>query len=565
VIINFVVVTKGAGRISEVTARFTLDALPGKQMAIDADLNAGAITQDEARHRRREVSRESEFYGAMDGASKFVKGDAIAGILILLINIVGGFTIGMMYHSLSANQAAEYYVLLTIGDGLVAQVPSLLLSAATAILVTRVSDAQDIGKQISGQLFNSPKGLIVAGAILFVMGVIPGMPNLVFLMLGIPLLAVGYHLRTKEGEVTEEAPDVSKATKQPESELSWQDVPGVDIIGLQVGYRLIPLADSNQGGELLARIKGVRRKLSEEIGFLVQPVHIKDNLDLDPNTYRINLQDVPVGEGKVYPSKFLAIDPGHALGDLQGIVTKDPTFGLDAVWIDATQRDDAQAMGFTVVDAGSVVATHLSELLKSNAQQLLGHDEVQQLLDLLRESSPRLVENLDKTLNLGIVLKVMQNLLEERVPVRDMRSIAEALAEHAPKSQDPDVLTAQVRISLVRMIYQHINGMKPELSVTTLDPKLEQILLQTLSGTDTGGVEPGLAEQMMKQIADAISQCEAQDVPPVVLVGTAIRQWLSRLVRGNHPSAYVMSYEELPGMKKVKVVATVGGQQDVGA
>ncbi|MCB1692962.1 MAG: flagellar biosynthesis protein FlhA [Pseudomonadales bacterium] len=560
VIINFVVVTKGAGRVSEVTARFTLDAMPGKQMAIDADLNAGAITQDQARTRREEIGRESDFYGAMDGASKFVRGDAIAGILILFINVIGGFAIGMIYHNLSAAQAAENYVLLTIGDGLVAQVPSLLLSAATAILVTRVSDSQDMGQQVVSQLFASPKGLMVAGCVLLILGLIPGMPNIVFLLLAAGLLGAGYLIKERQSRTPELIEDAPKDDVAPtNAELSWEDVPSVDIIGLQVGYRLIPMVDAGQGGELLARIKGIRKKLSQDIGFLIQPVHIKDNLDLDPNQYRITMLDVPLGEGKVYPGKHLAINPGQSLGKLDGIRTTDPAFGLEAVWIEAHQRDEAQAIGYTVVDASTVIATHLSELLKSHAHDLLGHDEVQHLLDMLAESSPRLVENLvPKTLSLGVVLKVMQNLLEEGIPVRDIRSIAEALAEHAGKSQDPDVLTARVRVSLGRIIYQNINGMEPELAVMALEPKLEQILLQTISGNGSDGIEPGLAEKMMREVNESTRQFEALGKPPVLLVSSSIRQWLARLVRSNQPSLNVLAYEELPAAKKVKVVTTIG-------
>ncbi|MGB0692354.1 MAG: flagellar biosynthesis protein FlhA [Pseudomonadales bacterium] len=560
VLINFVVVTKGAGRISEVTARFTLDAMPGKQMAVDADLNSGLLTQEEAKQRREEISREADFYGAMDGASKFVKGDAIAGILILLINIVGGFTIGMLSHDLSADRAAEFYVLLTIGDGLVAQIPSLVLSVATAIMVTRVSDAQDMGDQIVSQLIGSPKALMVTGGILLGLGVIPGMPNLVFLVLAAILIGAGYLLQDSE-QVLDEA--VDEPVEAPEAEesrdLSWDDVSPVDIVGLQVGYRLISLVDQNQGGELLGRIKGVRKKLSQEQGFLIQPVHIKDNLDLDPNGYRISLLDVPVGEGKVYPDRMLAIDSGQLLGELQGIATKDPTFGLDAIWIDNEQKEEAQSLGYTVVDAGTVVATHLSQLLKTYAHELLGHEEVQQLLDMLAETSPKLVENLTpKTLPLGTVLKVLQNLLEEGLPIRDIRSIAEALAEHASKSQDPDTLTGLVRISLGRMIYQHINGMAPELAAVSLDPKLEQLLHSVVTGAGNENVEPGLAEKMMEQVGELAEQMEAQGMPPVLLVGSPLRQWLARLLRPSNTSLNVLAYEELPGSKRIKIIATVG-------
>ena len=559
VIINFVVVTKGAGRISEVTARFTLDAMPGKQMAIDADLNSGSISQEEARRRREEVSRESDFYGAMDGASKFVRGDAIAGILILVINVIGGFAIGVMTHDLSAGEAAEFYVLLTIGDGLVAQVPSLLLSAATAILVTRVSDEHDIGEQVFLQLFKSRQGLGVAGGVLFVLGVIPGMPNLVFLPLAGLLVAAAWFLSEETEEEARSIEAVSEEVTEEQVDLSWADVPPIDIVGLQVGYKLISLVDRNQDGELLRTIKGVRKKLSREVGFLVQPVHIKDNLSLDPNGYRVTILDVVVAEGNVYPGRLLAIDPGSALGELPGTETTDPTFGMRAYWIDETSRDQAQSLGYTVVDAVTVIATHLSESLKRHAHELLGHDEVQQLLDVLAQGAPRLVESLvPKALSLGVVLKVMQSLLEEGIPVRDMRSIAEALAEHASKSQDPDVLLGQVRVSLGRMICQNVNDGGDLLSVATVDPKLEQILLHSISEGGTGGMEPGLAEKMMQEIRDAIAAMEGQGKPPVLLVGMALRQWIARLVKMHHPTAHVLAFEEIPGDKKIDVVATVG-------
>ncbi len=560
VIINFVVVTKGAGRVSEVSARFTLDAMPGKQMAIDADLNAGALTQDQARARREEISREADFYGAMDGASKFVKGDAVAGILILVINIVGGFLIGLFAHNLSMEQAAENYILLTIGDGLVAQIPSLLLSAATAIMVTRVSDSHDMGEQVMSQLFNSPKSMAVTGGVLAIFGLIPGMPGFVFFLLAALLGAGAWLLAQQTSAPAEELlPDVVEEERKSENaDLSWDDVQPVDVVGLQVGYRLIPMVDQNQGGELLGRIKGVRKKLTQEYGFLIQPVHIKDNLDLDPNAYRLTLLDVPVGEGKIYPGKEMAISPGQVLGPVDGIPGHDPAFGLDAIWIDPELKEEAEAKGYTVVDAATVVATHLNQVLKTHVHELLGHEEVQQLLDQLSRSAPHLVENLvPKTLSLGCVLKVMQNLLSEGIPVRDIRSIAEALAEHASKSQDPDVLTGHVRTSLGRLIFQHINGMSDELSAMTLDPKLEQILLSSLQGQGEV-MEPGLAERMMKQLNDGIAQMESRGETPVLLVASAIRQWISQLIRSSQPSLHVLAFEELPGNKRIKVVATIG-------
>jgi len=564
VIINFVVVTKGAGRISEVTARFTLDAMPGKQMAIDADLNAGLISQDEALQRRDDVSREADFYGAMDGASKFVRGDAVAGILILFINIIGGFSVGVLQHDLSAAEAGHNYVLLTIGDGLVAQIPSLLLSTAAAIIVTRVSGSQDMGNEVVTQLFSNPKVLFVTGALIGIMGLVPGMPNVVFLALAAMLGALGYvQLQQQKVEVIPVDPEPVEKPAEVR-DLSWDDVLAVDEIGLEVGYRLISLVDKNQGGELLARIKGVRKKLSQELGFLIHSVHIRDNLDLSPNEYRISFHDVIVGQGEVYPGKDLAINPGQVYGELEGVATKDPTFGLDAVWIDSSQRDDAQAMGFTVVDCGTVIATHLSQLLKNQAHELIGQDGVQQLLDKLAQTSPKLVENLvPKLLGLGEVTKVMQNLLEEGVPIRDIRTIAEALADQGGKSQDTDTLTSQVRIALGRTIYQTVNGVGEEMSVMVLDSQLEQILQGAMQGT-AGGLEPSLMESVITQVIQASGRIEAEGKNPVLLVASNIRLFLSRLLRGRMGNFYILGYEEIPASKNIKVVATIGsGQQQL--
>ncbi|MEZ5480937.1 MAG: flagellar biosynthesis protein FlhA [Porticoccaceae bacterium] len=561
VIINFVVVTKGAGRISEVTARFTLDAMPGKQMAIDADLNAGLITQEEALRRRDDVSRESDFYGAMDGASKFVRGDAVAGILILFINIIGGFSVGVLQHNLSAGEAAHNYVLLTIGDGLVAQIPSLLLSTAAAIIVTRVSGSQNMGDAVITQLFSNPRVLFIAGGLIGIMGLVPGMPNLVFLTLAAAMCALGYLQHQKQQvELLPVEPEPTERPAEPK-DLSWDDVTPVDEIGLEVGYRLISLVDKKQCGELLGRIKGVRKKLSQELGFLIHSVHIRDNLDLSPNEYRISFHDVAVGQGEVFPGKELAINPGQVHGQLDGVATKDPTFGLDAVWVDTSQRDDAQAMGYTVVDCGTVVATHLSQLIKNYAHELIGQDAVQQLLDKLAQSSPKLVENLvPKLLGLGEVTKVMQNLLEEGIPIRDVRTIAEALAEHGAKSQDTDTLTSQVRIALGRVIFQTVNGVGGEMSVMTLDSQLEQILQSAIQGVP-GGLEPSLIESVINQIVQASAKIEAEAKAPVLLVASGIRRFLSRLLGGRMESLYILAYEEIPADKNIKVVATIGSGQ----
>jgi flagellar biosynthesis protein FlhA len=563
-IINFVVVTKGAGRISEVNARFTLDAMPGKQMAVDADLNSGLITQDEARARRQEIAGEADFYGSMDGASKFIRGDAVAGILILFINIVFGLGIGMIQHDLEFTVALHNYTLLTIGDGLVAQIPSLVLSTAAAIAVTRVSAARDMGEQVIAQVLGKPRPVAITAVIIGSLGLIPGMPNVVFLTLGCLFGGIAWLIWKRQQQPQVEQPE---EVVQPESEtrhkdLSWDDVPLVDVIGLEVGYRLIPLVDASQGGQLMSRIKGVRRKLSQELGFLVQPVHIRDNLDLAPNVYRITLMGVPLGEGEVYPSKELAINPGQVYGKLRGIETLDPSFGLEAVWIDSAMRDEAQTMGYTVVDTSTVVATHMSHLLHMHAHELIGHEEVQQLLDMLGRSSPKLVEDLvPKLLPLGTVLKVLQNLLAEGVQVRDMRTIAETLAEHAPSSQNSDTLTAAVRSALSRQIYQQINGMEKEMAVISLNPELEQILQNSVQkGAEAGlGIEPGLAEHMIMELKQCVQRQAAANKAPVLLVSPAIRAPLAKLFRTLAPDLHVLAYNEVPDSKQIKVVAAVGG------
>jgi len=563
VIINFVVVTKGAGRVAEVSARFTLDAMPGKQMAIDADLNSGLITQDEARTRREEIGQEADFYGAMDGASKFVRGDAIAGILILFINIIGGLAIGTLQFDLPIADAMRNYTLLTIGDGLVAQIPSLVLSSATAIIVTRVSSKQKMGEQVIDQLFGNPMVLAISGSIIGFMGLIPGMPNFAFLTLAAGA-GVGAWLSWKRQQqqlLPAEQPAEVDATPQEARDLSWEDVGPVDIIGLEVGYRLIPLVDRAQGGQMMDRIKGVRKKLSQELGFLVQPVHIRDNLELAPNAYRIMLMGVPVGESEIYPDRDLAINPGRVFGTVQGVETRDPAFGLEAVWIPTSERDNAQTLGYTVVDASTVVATHLSELLQGHANELIGHEEVQQLLDVLSKTAPKLVEDLvPGTLSIGVVLKVLQNLLEERIPVRDMRTIAETLAEFGSRSQDPGALTAAARVALGRSIIQHINGMGPEVQVITLDPSLEQILQTSIQAVSEGGagIEPGLAERMHQSLVESVRRQESAGQASILLVTPAIRPWLAKLVRHSIPGLQVLAYNEIPDNKQIKVVANIG-------
>lgn len=567
-IINFVVVTKGAGRIAEVSARFTLDAMPGKQMAIDADLNAGLIDQEQARTRREEVTMEADFYGSMDGASKFVKGDAIAGIMILFINILGGLIIGMVQYDLPISQAAEIYTILTIGDGLVAQIPSLLLSIAAAITVTRENTDADMGGRMLGQMFDDPKALIITAGILLIMGVVPGMPHLAFLTLGgvaaggaywqinrIKQKAVDLENQQKNGELTP-----SGAPKAPK-ELGWDDVNSVDTIGLEVGYRLIPLVDKSQGGELLDRIKGVRKKLSQEMGFLIPPVHIRDNLDLSPNNYNISLMGVGCGNADIYHDKDMAINPGQVFGPIEGVVGIDPAFGLEATWIDAVQREQAQALGYTVVDTATVVATHLSQILSNNAAQLLGHEEAQNLLDLLAKKHPKLVEGLvPEVLSLSTVVKVLQSLLNENVAVRDIRTIVQTLVDYGPRSQDAEVLTAACRISLKRMIVQEIIGNEVELPVITLSTDLEQILHQSMQagGNEGAGIEPGLAERIQTSLVEASQQQELKGQAAVLLTSGILRSTLAKFVKHTIPSLHVLSYQEIPDDKQIKIISSIG-------
>ncbi|PSV23344.1 flagellar biosynthesis protein FlhA [Photobacterium leiognathi subsp. mandapamensis] len=563
-IINFMVVTKGAGRISEVSARFTLDALPGKQMAIDADLNAGLIDQEQARTRRFEVTKEADFYGSMDGASKFVKGDAIAGILILFINIIGGLIIGMSQHGLTFGSAIEIYSLLTIGDGLVAQIPSLLLSIAAAMMVTRQNTDEDMGQQMYFQMFNNPQALIITGVILFVMGIVPGMPHIPFLLLAAMIGAAAYWRvkKDKEAALVEKEPAPTElAPTQPLKELSWDDVQPVDTIGLEVGYRLISMVDKDQGGELLERVKGVRKKLSQDFGFLIPPVHIRDNLELPPNSYRISLMGVACGEANIHPKMDLAINPGQVFGSIDGEMTTDPAFGLEAVWVQDSQREHAQALGYTVVDSATVLATHLSQLLTNNASQLLGHEEVQNLLEMLGQSAPKLVDGfVPEQLPLGVVVKVMQNLLNEAIPLRDIRTIVQTLSEYSSKSQDPDILTAAVRIGLKRLICQEINGIEVELPVITLVPELEQILHQTMqsAGGESSGIEPGLAERLQRSLTEATQQQELKGEPAVLLTSGVLRSTLAKFVKNTIPSLRVLSYQEVPDEKQIRIVNAVG-------
>jgi flagellar biosynthesis protein FlhA len=561
-VINFVVVTKGSGRISEVSARFTLDAMPGKQMAIDADLNAGLITQDEARTRRADIRAEADFYGSMDGASKFTRGDAVAGILILLINIIGGLAIGILGHGMPFAEAGKRYTLLTIGDGLVTQIPALLLSTAVALIVTRMSRAQDMGGEMTKQLFGHPKALGVAAGLLATLGLIPGMPNLPFLFMSLLCGSAAYAVARRRAAPPAEAPEPAKAAPQNNEsrELSWDDVKPVDLIGLEVGYRLVPLVDKRQSGDLLARVRGVRRKLSQDLGFLVPAVHIRDNLDLAPNVYRITLGGVPVGESIIYPDRELAINPGRVFGPIQGIATKDPAFGMDAVWIEPSARDQAQTLGYTVVDPSTVIATHLSFIVQGHAHEILGHEEVQHLLNTLAKSAPKLVEDLvPRVVPLSTLVRVLQGLLAERVPIRNMRTIIETIAEHAPKTPDAAVLQGQVRVALGRQIVQDIAGVNAELPVITLEPDLEKLLHGSLAGNAANpGLEPGLAERLQQRLTEASRRQESAGEPSVLLVPPALRHTLARFTRSSVPNLHVLAWNEIPDNRKVRLVSAVG-------
>ena len=565
-LINFIVITKGAGRIAEVSARFTLDAMPGKQMAIDADLNAGLIGEDEARKRRATVALEADFYGSMDGASKFVRGDAVAGILILFINIIGGLIIGILQHDMSVGDAAKTYTLLTIGDGLVAQIPALIISTAAGLVVTRVATEQDIGQQLVAQLFGNPMVLALTAIILGTLGMIPGMPNFVFLMLASILGFLAWRGMKKPVATTKDAASTAQqAVVQPTEsvEASWSDVVAVDVLGLEVGYRLIPLVDRAQDGELLKRIRGLRKKFAQEIGFLPAPVHIRDNLELRPNAYRLTLKGVPIGEGEAFPGQYLAINPGRVSGQLDGTQTQDPAFGLPAVWINASLREQAHVLGYTVVDASTVIATHLNHVILSHATELLGRQETQALLDHLGVESPKLVEDLvPKQLQLGVLQRVLQNLLEEGVNIRDMRTIIETLAEHAPRTQDPMELTSQLRLALGRSIVQQLYPSGTEMQVMALEPSLERILGQALQGgSDSGGIEPGLADTLLRETAAAARRQEDLGLPPVLLVPGHLRWLLSRFLRRAVQQLKVIANGEVPDSKIIKVTTIIGASK----
>jgi flagellar biosynthesis protein FlhA len=564
IIINFMVITKGAGRIAEVGARFSLDGMPGKQMAIDADLNAGLIGEDEAKRRRKEVTQEADFYGSMDGASKFVRGDAIAGLLIMAINIIGGLVIGVMQHDMTVGLAGETYTLLTIGDGLVAQIPGLVISTAAGVVVTRVANDQDVGEQMVGQLFTSPRVIVLAAGVIGMLGMIPGMPNFVFLLFTVTLLAIAWWLRGREGETKKSSAaqansDITDAEVAQVNEATWSDVQMEDMLGLEVGYRLIPMVDHEQQGQLLTRVRGIRKKFAQQMGFLPPAVHIRDNLDLAPTHYRILLKGVNIGHGEVQPDRWMAINPGCAEGEVPGTPCTEPTFGLPALWIDEVHRELAQTLGYTVVDPSSVVATHLNHLISTHTDELFGRQEAQQLLDQIARQSPKLIDDLiPAVISLTTLHKVLQNLLSERVPIRDMRTIIDTLAEFATAQSDADELTARVRARLSRAITQQWFPGEDDIQLIGLDLSLEQLLIQaTQSGS---AIEPGIAENLMKQTEKALLHQEGLGAPPVLLVNPALRLMLSRYLRRIFPQLAVLSSQEINTQRNVRMTYLIGGK-----
>lgn len=562
VVINFMVITKGAGRIAEVGARFVLDGMPGKQMAIDADLNAGLIGEEEAKARRSEVTQEADFYGSMDGASKFVRGDAIAGLMIMVINVIGGLLVGMIQHGMSLGNAAESYTLLTIGDGLVAQIPALVISTAAGVIVTRVGTSEDVGQQMVSQLFNNPRVMLLSAGVLGLLGLVPGMPNLVFLFFTAMLLGLAWWLRGKAGAgpVADAAPAATPQDNAFAKEASWSDVQLEDPLGMEVGYRLIPMVDFQQNGELLGRIRSIRKKFAQETGYLPPVVHIRDNLELQPASYRILLKGVEMGRGEAYPGRWMAINPGGAAGELAGDVTRDPAFGLPAVWIDSALKEQAQIQGYTVVEASTVVATHLNHLIGIHASELLGRQETQQLLERVAQDMPKLTEDfIPGTLSLTIFHKVLQNLLAESVPIRDMRTIIETLVEHAPVQKDPAELTVVVRVALGRAITQRWFPGDSEIQVIGLDLALERVLLQALQSG--GGLEPGMADRVLAQAREVLQQEENLNAPPVLLVNHSLRPLLARFLRRTLPQMAVLSNLEVSDQRQIRMTAMLGATQ----
>ncbi|PNU21135.1 flagellar biosynthesis protein FlhA [Geothermobacter hydrogeniphilus] len=560
VVINFMVITKGAGRVAEVAARFTLDAMPGKQMAIDADLNAGLIDEETARSRRKEIAEESDFYGAMDGASKFVRGDAIAGIIITLVNIGAGFVIGVLQNGMPAVSAAQTYTILTVGDGLVGQVPALIISTGAGILVTRAAGSRDFGTALKGQLTLHPRALWLVSGILLVFAMIPGLPHIPFVLISIVLGFIAFQVqKTRERSLLAEAETVEDVEER-DVEVDFDELLHVDLLELEVGYGLIPLVDSNQEGELLPRIQAIRKQFAMDMGFIIPPVHIKDNLQLTPNQYSILLKGVKVGVGEVFPGQYLAMDPGTATEVIKGIETTEPAFGLPAVWISEDKKDRAQIAGYTVVDCATVMSTHLSEVIKNHAHELLGRQEVQNLLNSLSKTCPKLVEDLvPDILNIGLIMRVMQNLLKEHVSIRDIRTVLETMADYAPHTQDAMVLTEYVRGALARSISDRYAVDGKNLNLITLDREIEETLHNAIHTSQEGSylaLEPGLAHNIIERLSDLVAGAGGGNVP-VLLTAPTIRPHVKRLTERYLPQLVVLSHNEIAPQMMVRSLGTV--------
>lgn len=563
VIINFVVITKGSGRIAEVAARFTLDAMPGKQMSIDADLNAGLIDEDGARARRKEIAREAEFYGAMDGASKFVRGDAIAGIIITLVNIVGGLIIGVLQMGLDASTAAQNYTLLTIGDGLVSQIPALVISTGAGILVTRAaSEGDNIGVEVGRQLGFQPKALMIASAIIFLFGLAPGMPMMPFLLLSAIIFFVARTLKIRKFEKSAEKEAAPKDTKP---ELTHEDIERLlplDPLELEIGYGIIPVVDNKGQGNLLDRIRALRKQFATEMGLIMPSLHIRDNLELKPNEYTFCIKGNEVARGELMPDHLLAIDPGDARGKIEGIKTKDPAFGLPAVWITPDKKGDAELAEYTVVEPASILTTHLSEVVRQYGYEFLGRQEIQRLLDNIAKTNPKVVEELvPGLLSLGSVQKVLQNLVREQVSIRDLLSIIETLADYAAMTKDTDILTEYVRQRLARSITKPYLMGKKTLKVLNLKPAVEDIIARGINQTDYGAylaLGPKEARKIVDQVKKAVDSITVKIEQPVILCSTAIRRHLKKLCDSFHVQVAVFSHNEIPGGLEVQSLGEIG-------
>ena len=558
VTINFIVITKGAGRIAEVGARFTLDAMPGKQMSIDADLNAGIINEQEARKRREEIASEADFYGAMDGASKFVRGDAVAGILIMAINIIGGFLIGVFQYGMDMASAAETFTVLTVGDGLVAQIPALVISTAAGMVVTRAASSSNLGKDITTQIFVHPKAIYASSGILLALGLVPGLPHIAFITLAAITGFVAYSIDQME-EVIEEAPKEDKPKATPSQEV--ESLLSLDTLALELGYRLIPLVDAGKGGELLEKIKQVRKQLAIDMGIVVPPIHIRDNLKLEPNRYSFLLKGIPISGGEVMTDRYMALNPGTAGVKLSGIETTDPAFGLPAVWITESEREKAQFSGYTVVDPATVAATHITEILKTHAHELLGRQEAQSLLDNLAKESPKVVEELvPNLLSLGGVVKVLQSLLRERVPVRDIKTILETLADYAPLTKNPELLTEYVRQGLSRSITRQYQVKDGTIPVMIMDPRVEETIagvIQTMPQGSYLALEPGLAQRILTRMRDSMELFNPLGYQPILLCSPNIRGHVKRFTERFFPNLVVLSHSEISSGVRINSIGSV--------